>query len=280
MADPPAAGSSSHLLDVLRGKARQRQELQCHNNFFLHFFWLSLVPSNLEPHCSWLIYHHKLDEPKSTLRVAPHHKRCVPRGLDLGKTTEGLVRFAHSQKWIKMVVSLVDLVDLVAIGSWSLVFVGSGLSLGASVHRKKSAWWWRCVQHLAMLQQPIMCLYLFFVSDQQKVGSNQPCFISQFYATIRGMNIQQFCKGFMQSLWRVVSQQMPQGFQGQRLKPQDFAENVWQEALVTSEVKSDGEKTKWSASDTTTPYLLVNKAKLMMQTKGNNLRFYFDNDKI
>jgi hypothetical protein len=27
----------------------------------LHFGW-SLVPSNLE-HCSWLIYHHKLDEP-------------------------------------------------------------------------------------------------------------------------------------------------------------------------------------------------------------------------
>lgn len=42
----------------------------------------------------------------------------------------------------------------------------------------------------------------------------------------------------MQSLWRVVSQQMPQGFQGQRLKPQDFAGNV-QEALVTSEAKSD-----------------------------------------
>ena len=159
----------------------------------------------------------------------------------------------------------------------SLVFVGSGLSLGASVHRKKSAWWWRCVQHLAMLQQP--CVYICFVSDQQKVGSNQPCNIlilcyhpwDEHPAILQRLYAKPVASG--------VAANAP-SFQGQRLKPQDFAENVWQGALVTSEVKSDGEKTKWSASDTTTPYLLVNKAKLMMQTKGNNLRFYFDNDKI
>jgi len=130
---------------------------------------------------------------------------------------------------------------------------------------------WRCYSNHVFI-------FVLYLTNRKWEATSHA--ISQFYATIRGMNIQQFCKGFMQSLWRVVSQQMPQGFQGQRLKPQDFAENVWQGALVTSEVKSDGEKTKWSASDTTTPYLLVNKAKLMMQTKGNNLRFYFDNDKI